>query len=43
MKQREIVKLKESAKQELTDHHQSQYSPSSLAVFATGSLELKLS
>ena len=45
MKQRESVKLKEntkSAKQEPTDHHQSQYSPSSLALFATDSLYLKL-
>ena len=33
MKQNESMKLKESvksAKQELTDHHQNQYSPSSL-------------
>ena len=40
MKQRESVKLKESAKnakQEPRDHHQSPYSPSSLAIFATDS------
>ena len=45
MKQNESMKLKESvksAKQELTDHHQIQYSPSSLALFATKSSELKL-
>ena len=42
MKQRESVKLKESAKQEPTNHHQCQYSPSSLALFATNSLELTL-
>ena len=45
MKQRESVKLKESAqntKQEPRNHHQSHYSPSSLALFATDSLELKL-
>ena len=43
MKQRESVKLKESTnsvKKEPTDHRQSQYSPSSLALFATDSLEL---
>ena len=43
MKHRKSVMLKErakSAKQESTDHHQSQYSPSSLALFATDSLEL---
>ena len=42
MKQRESLKLKESAvsaKQETTDHYQSQYmySPSSLALFETDS------
>ena len=40
MKQRESVKLKESAlsaKQEATDYYQSQYSPSSLALFETDS------
>ena len=36
MKERESVRLEENAKsgkQEPTDHHQSQYSPSSLALF----------
>ena len=45
MKQRESVTLKENtkrAKREPTDQHQSHFSPSSLAVFATDSLELKL-
>ena len=45
MKQRESVKLKESVKkgkQEPRDHHQTQHSPNSLALFATDSLELKL-
>ena len=31
-----------SVKQEITDHYQSQCSPSSLALFATDGLELKL-
>ena len=45
LKQRESVKLKESVKkgkQEPRDHHQTQHSPNSLALFATDSLELKL-
>ena len=44
-KQRESVKLKGSVKkekQEPRDHHQTQPSPNSLALFATDSLELKL-
>ena len=44
-KQRESVKLKGSVKkgwQEPRDHHQTQHSPNSLALFATDSLELKL-
>ena len=42
---RESVKLKGSVKkgkQEPRDHHQTQHSPNSLALFATDSLELKL-
>ena len=45
MKQRESVKLKGSVKkgkQEPRDHHQTQHSPNSLFLFATGNLELKL-
>ena len=45
LKQRESVKLKGSVKkgkQEQRDHHQTQHSPNSLALFATDSLELKL-
>ena len=47
MKQRDSVKLKKSVKNtkpEPRDHHQSQshFSQSSLALLATGSLELKL-
>ena len=45
LKQRESVKLKGSVKkrkQEPRDHNQTQYSPNSLALFATDSLELKL-
>ena len=45
LKQRESLKLKGSAKkgkQEPRDHHQTQHSPNSLALFATDSLELKL-
>ena len=45
LKQREYVKLKGSlkkGKQEPRDHHQTQHSPNSLALFATDSLELKL-
>ena len=45
LKQRESVKLKGSVKkgkQEPRDHHQTQHSPNSLALFATDSLELKL-
>ena len=45
MKQREFVKLKGSVKkgkQEPRDHHQTQHSPNSLALFSTDSLELKL-
>ena len=42
MKQRLYLKLKARAKQKLTDHHHIQYSPGSLALFATDSLELKL-
>ena len=45
LKQRQSVKLKGSVKrgkQEPSDHHQTQHSPNSLALFATDSLELKL-
>ena len=45
LKQKESVKLKGSVKkgkQEPRDHHQTQHSPNSLALFATDSLELKL-
>ena len=45
LKQRESVKLKGSVKkgkQEPRDHHQTQHSPNSPALFATDSLELKL-
>ena len=45
LKQRESVKLKRSVKkgkQEPRDHHQTQHSPNSLALFVTDSLELKL-
>ena len=45
LKQRESVKLQGSVKkgkQEPRDHHQTQHSPNSLALFATDSLELKL-
>ena len=45
LKQRESLKLKGSVKkgkQEPRDHHQTQHSPNSLALFATDSLELKL-
>ena len=45
LKKRESVKLKESVKkgkQEPKNHHQSQHSPNSHALFATDSLELKL-
>ena len=45
LKQRESVKLKGSVKkgkQEIRDHHQTQHSPNSHALFATDSLELKL-
>ena len=45
LKQRESVRLKGSVKkgkQEPSDHHQTQHSPNSLAVYATDSLELKL-
>ena len=45
LKQREYVKLKGSVKkgkQEPRDHHQTQHSPNSLALFATDSLELNL-
>ena len=45
LKQRETVKLEGSVKkgkQEPRDHHQTQHSPNSLALFATDSLELKL-
>ena len=45
LKQRESVKLKggvKKGKQEPRDHHQTQLSPNSLALFATDSLELKL-
>ena len=45
LKKRESVKLKGSVKkgkQEPRDHHQTQHSPNSLALFATDSLELKL-
>ena len=45
LKQRESMKLKGSVKkgkQEPRDHHQTQHSPISLALFATDSLELKL-
>ena len=45
LKRRESVKLKGSVKkgkQEPRNHHQTQHSPNSLALFATDSLELKL-
>ena len=45
LKKREYVKLKGSVKkgkQEPKNHHQSQHSPNSHALFATDSLELKL-
>ena len=45
MKQRASVKLKggvKKGKQEPRYHHQTRHSPNSLALFATGSLELKL-
>ena len=45
LKQREFVKLKGSVKkgkQEPRDHHQTQHSPNSLALFSTDSLELIL-
>ena len=45
LKQSESVKLKRSVKkgkQEPRDHHQTQHSPNSLALFATDSLKLKL-
>ena len=45
LKKRESVKLKGSVKkgkQEPKNHHQSQHSPNSHALFATDSLELKL-
>ena len=45
LKQRESVKLKGSVKkgkQEPMDHHQTQHTPNSLALFVTDSLELKL-
>ena len=45
LKQRESVKLKgrlKKGKQEPMNHHQTQHSPNSLALFATDSLELKL-
>ena len=45
LKQRESVKLKGSVKkgkQEPRNHHQTQQSPNSLALFTTDSLELKL-
>ena len=45
VKQRKSVKLKRSVKkgkQEPRDHHQTRHSPNSLALFATDSLELKL-
>ena len=45
LKQRGSVKLNGSVKkgkQEPRDHHQTQHSPNSLALFATDSLELKL-
>ena len=45
LKQRGSVKLKGSVKkgkQEPRDHHQTQHSPNSLALFTTDSLELKL-
>ena len=45
LKKRESVKLKGSVKkgkQEPKNHHQSQHSPNSYALFATDSLELKL-
>ena len=45
LKQRESVKLKGSVKkgkQEPRNHHQTQHSPNSLALFATDSSELKL-
>ena len=45
LKQKESTKLKGSlkkGKQEPRDHHQTQHSPNSLALFAPDSLELKL-
>ena len=45
LKQRESVKLKGSekkGKQEPSDHHQTRYSPNSLSLYATDSLQLKL-
>ena len=45
LKHRETVKLKgnvKEGKQEPRDHHQTQQSPNSLALFAANSLELKL-
>ena len=45
LKQRESVKLKGSVKkgkQEPSDHHQTRYSPNSLSLYATDSLQLKL-
>ena len=42
LKQRESVKLKGSVKKDKQEHHQTQHSPNSLALFATDSLELKL-
>ena len=45
LKQRESVKLKgiiKKGKQEPRNHHQTQHSPNSLALYATDSLELKL-
>ena len=45
LKQGESVKLKgrvKKGKQMPRDHHQTQHSPNSLALFATDSLELKL-
>ena len=44
LKERESVKLKgsvEKGKEEPRDHHQTQHSPNSFALFATDSLELK--
>ena len=45
LKQRESVKLNgcvKKGKQKPRNHHQTQHSPNSLALFATDSLELKL-